>query len=390
MNELTPKEEISRRIDGLRTRLGEEGLDGALLVQAVDVFYFSGTRQNGVLWVPVEGNPVLLLRKSFSRGRSESGIEDIRPFPSGKDLRGVIGRVDRIGLTLDVLPVQYLEFYRTLFPDSLFSDISMNCREIRSVKSGWELAQIRTCGRMLAEVFGKIPELIAPGMRELDLAAEFEYLLRRAGIGGFLRIRGFNQELTGIATSGENAAEPGCFDGPVTGMGFWTAAPYGTTQDRIKEDDPVFVDYAGFYNGYLADMTRIFCIGTLDSELERAYLLSCNIQNWIAENARPGTICADLFSEAVRMAEDSGLGEHFMGHNGEPARFVGHGVGLELDELPILAPKFRNTLQAGQTIAIEPKFVFPGKGVVGIENTFEITDEGCRNLTPLPDGIVFL
>ena len=228
MNLITPKEEIGRRIDSLRKRLAREELDGALFVQAVDVYYYSGTRQNGVLWIPSEGSPVLLVRKSFSRAKQESSIEDIRTFPPSREMPDVLGaQARRIGLTLDVLPVQYFNFYRGLLPGRDFLDISVLCRECRSVKSAWELEQMRMSGRMLAEAFGRIPDFLVPGMRELDFAAEFEYRLRKSGVGGFLRIRGFNQELTGIAASGENGAASGCFDGAVTGAGIWTAAPYG-------------------------------------------------------------------------------------------------------------------------------------------------------------------
>jgi len=390
MNSITPKEEIDRRIEALRRRLGWEELDGALFIQAIDAYYFSGTRQNSMLWVPAGGSPILLIRKNFSRAQQESSLRDIRPIPPSREIRDVLGkRTRRIGLTLDVVPVQYFNFYRNLLSDCEFIDISMMCRELRSVKSDWELAQMRMSGKMLAEAFGQIPDFLVPGMRELDFAAEFEYRLRKAGIGGFLRIRGFNQELTGIATSGENSTA-GCFDGPVTGSGFWTAAPYGPTQDVIKEGSPIFVDYGSFYNGYHADMTRIFSFGPLEPELQRAFALSCEIQDWLSENSLPGSICEELFLRSAKMAEDAGLGGYYMGHDGEAAKFVGHGIGLELDELPLLASKFRNPLIAGQTIAVEPKFLFPGKGAVGIENTFVVTEKGCENLTPLPDLIVSL
>ena len=391
MNELTPIGELDRRIEKLKSRLNSEGIDGALLVQAIDVFYFSGTRQNGVLWMPVAGTPILLLRKSFTRGREESGLEDVRPLASAKELPSVVGtHTKRIGVTMDVLPVHYLNFYQKLLPNAEFVDISAICRNLRSVKSEWELTQMRMSGQLLAEAFGQIPEFLVPGMRELDFSAEFEYRLRKTGVGGFLRIRGFNQELTGIATSGRNIAAPGCFDGPVTGAGFWSAAPYGASLEVIGTDVPIFVDYGSFYNGYHADMTRIFCFGKLAPELTRAFDLSCEIQSWLSENCSPGRICEELFTHAAEMAAMAKPNGFFMGNNEEGAKFVGHGLGLELDELPIIAPKFSTPLQAGQTLALEPKFLFPGKGVVGIENTFAITEHGCKNLTPLSDAVVLL
>ena len=391
MDAMIPKEEIRKRTENLRSRLAAANLDGALFNYAVDVYYFTGTRQNSLLWVPRDGAPILLVRKSFSRARQESRLEDIRPFPSSRELPGIFGKQSaRLGVTFDVLPVQYFNFYRDLLPDSELTDISEINRELRSSKSEWELQQMRTSGSMLAGAFSRIPEFLKPGMRELDLAAEFEYLLRKSGIGGYLRIRGFNQEITGIAVSGGNAAVGGCFDGPITGRGHWTAAPYGPSTDLIREGFPVIVDYGGFYNGYIVDMTRIFCFGSLDPGMERAFRISLDIQEWIVDNLAPGKICEDLFYGAAQKAADAGLDENFMGPAGEQAKFVAHGVGLELDELPVLAPKFKTPLKAGHVIAVEPKFLFPGKGAIGIENTFAITDDGCEKLTGLADDIVYL
>ncbi len=391
MSTTTPKEEISQRIETLKKRLAAEGLDGALFNYSVDVYYFTGTRQNAVVWIPIDGAPVLLVRKSLIRGRRESNVEDVRPFPSGRDLPDIIGKqIRKIGLTFDVLPLQHFNFFRNIIRDCEFLDISAVYREVRSVKSAWELEQMRMSGSLLADAFSKIPDFLVPGMRELDLAAEFECCLRKAGIGGYLSMRGFNQEVTGIAASGGNSAVAGFIGGPVTGKGHWTAAPYGASMDVIEKGVPIIVDYGGFYNGYTTDMTRIFCFGSLDPELERAFDLSLGIQEFLKDNLKPGNICENLFHSAAKMAADAGIGEHFMGCPGEPAKFVGHGVGLELDELPVLAPKFKALLQAGQTIAVEPKFLFPGKGAVGIENTMAITDKGCEKLTLLPDNIVYL
>ncbi|MBI5633313.1 MAG: aminopeptidase P family protein [Nitrospirae bacterium] len=388
---MTPQNEINQRLIKLREKLAEAGLDGALFHYAVDVFYFTGTRQNSVLWIPLDGDPVLLVRKSFSRAAQESVVRDVRPFPSSRDLPAVFGSsVKTIGITFDVLPIQHFNFYRGLLGNCEFLDISAINRDLRSVKSDWELQQMRISGQMLANAFSTIPEFLRPGMREIDLAAEFEYRLRKLGIGGYLRIRGFNQEITGIAVSGENAAVSGCFDGPVTGRGLWTAAPYGPSADPVRENVPILVDYGGFYNGYIVDMTRVFCIGKLDPDLEQAFRIALAIQSWVKDNLTPGAICEDLFYRAAKMAADAGLAEHFMGHPGELAKFVGHGVGLELDELPVLAPKFRTPLLLGQTIAVEPKFLFPDRGAIGIENTFAVTEQGSEKLTDLSDDIVYL
>ena len=137
-------------------------------------------------------------------------------------------------------------------------------------------------------------------------------------------------------------------------------------------------------------MTRMFVIGTIDPELQRAFDVAIDIQEMVRQEMKPGVICEELFLAAASMAEQAELGSCFMGMPGEQAKFIGHGVGLELDELPVLAKGFTMPLQLRQVIAVEPKFVIPGKGVIGIENTFVVTAEGGLRLSDLPDAIVSL
>jgi Xaa-Pro dipeptidase len=391
MRKIVPKTEIEQRLHNLRRRLEKGGIDGALFIYPIDVYYFTGSRQNAALWVPAEGKPTLFVRKSFSRALKDSLIEDVRPFPSSKELPAFFGeKAARIGLTFDVLPVQQYQFYSNLLTGKEFVDISTINRQLRSVKSAWEIEQMRTSAKILCGAFARVPDILRRGMRELDLAAEFEYLLRKAGSDGHLRIRAFHQEIVGLAVAGDNAAVPGCFDGPVTGKGLSSATPYGPSADLIREGEPVIIDYGLIHNGYIVDMTRVFVFGQLDPELERAFALSLEIQKWLVENIKPGKVCQELFAGAEAIAASAGLKDKFMGSPGEQAKFVGHGVGLELDEFPVLARKFKSPVETGQTIAIEPKFVFPYKGVVGIENTYAVNDSGCDRLTLLSDSLVYL
>jgi Xaa-Pro aminopeptidase len=383
--------ESEQRIILLQHALQAQGIDGALLVYPIDVYYFTGTRQNSVLWVPADGNPLLLVRKSYSRALKESLIEDTRPFPSSKEFPSLFSdSVKKVGMTFDIVPVQQQSYYAKLMPGRDFVDISSINREIRSVKSAWEIDKLRHCGAELCSVFRQVPDFLKAGMRELDLSAEFEMRLRKAGSEGFVRMRAFNQELfQGLAVS-SSAAEPGFFDGAVTGRGLSSASPHGASIDIIQPNMPVLLDYTGVFNGYITDMTRIFVVGDLDPELTNAFETALSIQKYLSDNLKPGAICEALFAKSAEMAEQAGLGKYYMGAPGENARFVGHGVGLELDEFPVLAQGFKSALQQGQTIAIEPKFVIPGKGVIGIENTFAVTSKGGEKLTDMPDDIVYI
>jgi Xaa-Pro aminopeptidase len=380
-----------QRVTTMQAHLQAKGIDGALFIFPIDVYYFSGTRQNSTLWIPAVGEPVLMVRKSLSRARVESALTDIRPFPSSKEFPALFGEgVQKIGFTFDVAPVQQLNYYSKLLPGREFVDVSPVNREVRSVKSEYELTQLRNSGTSLCSVFTQVPQFLVAGMRELDLAAEFERRLRLSGNEGYVRMRAFNQELYGGLALSAGAASYGFFDGAVTGRGLSNASPQGASLQVIGRNEPVFLDYTGVFNGYITDMTRIFVIGSLDPELQRAFDLSLEIQAHLQRGLKPGAICEELFLQAVEIAEKGGLGAHFMGMPGEQAKFVGHGVGLELDEFPVLAQGFKVPLQVGQTIAIEPKFVFPGKGVIGIENTFAVTVSGGEKITDIDDQIRFL
>lgn len=386
---MVSENECRIRIDSLQKKLAEQGLDGALLLHPIDIYYYAGTRQNAVLWVPVVGGAALLVRKSLTRARQECRLDDVRPFPRSKEFTALFPAGARqVGMTFDVLPVQQYHYFAKLLPDCRFVDISAANRALRSVKSAWELERMRHAGARLGAVFAEVPEFLRPGMREVDLAAEFESRLRRAGGEGYVRMRAFNQELFGgLAVSGASAGEPGFFDGAVTGRGMSSASPHGASAAVINSNEPILLDYTGVFDGYIVDMTRMYVFGRLDADLQRAMDTALAIQERLAGALKPGAVCSELFATARNMAEEAGIEDHFMGAPGENARFVGHGVGLELDEMPVLAQGFDVPLEEGQTIAVEPKFVFPGRGVVGIENTFAVGRSGGQCLTGSGDAI---
>lgn len=383
------KTECPARIARLQEKLQQQGLDGALFIYPIDIYYFTATRQTSTLWVPAQGEPMLLARKSFARAKEEACVADIRPFPRSKEFAPLFDGQRKIGLTFDVMPVQQYNYYAKLLPEREFVDISQLNRELRSVKSDWELERLRHAGVQLCRVFASMADYLRPGLREVDLAAEFEARLRRVGGEGYVRLRAFNQELfMGLAVSGARASGGGFFDGAVTGRGMSAASPHGASAALIAEGQPILLDYTGIFEGYIVDMTRMFVCGQLNEKLQNAFEVACRIQATIVAELKPGAIASELFALAAQLAGEAGLGDFFMGPPGENAKFVGHGVGLELDELPVLAQGFDVPLLGGQTIAVEPKFVFPELGAVGIENTYVVTESGGEKITVLSDALI--
>ncbi|MBE0466527.1 MAG: aminopeptidase P family protein, partial [Candidatus Desulforudis sp.] len=229
--------------------------------------------------------------------------------------------------------------------------------------------------------------IIREGRTEVEMAGLFEAVARREGHQGMLRMRGLNAEpFWGHLLAGESALVTSFFDGAVGGPGVSPAYRFGASFKKLSRDEPVVVDYPGIFHGYIVDMTRIFVAGTLPEELRRAHRVALEIQDTLQGEFRLGFTAGAIYERARSMAAEAGLENHFMGHD-NPVQFVGHGVGLELNELPVVAPGQEAELQPGMVIALEPKFAFPGLGVVGIENTFAVTENGLERLTNYPDEI---
>jgi len=379
---MLPLPEHLRRVERLQEILRGRELAGALLLHCVDIYYLAGTCQNGALYVPSSGDPVLIIRKSIARARAESLVADLRPFPSSRDLGAALGARGHIGATFDAVPAAILDWWRNQLPAAKVVDISRPMRELRSVKSPTELATLRDGGARLAAVLALVPALLREGLSEVDLSSEIEFRLRRAGSLGSPRLRGFNSELfMGLALAGESAAAPGYFDGPVIGRGLHPSYPQGASERSIRRNEPIFLDWTAVFGGYVVDMTRVGVVGDLSQDLARALDVALAIQGELTHGLRPGLTGEALWERARAMAEDAGLGECFMGPPGDQARFVGHGVGLELDELPVLAPGQSAPLVAGQVVAVEPKFVFPGRGAIGVENTWVVAEGGGEKIT---------
>jgi Xaa-Pro aminopeptidase len=392
---LTPRDEVERRLGGLRATLGARGLDAALIVQNADLYYFTGTVQQSFLYVPAKGPATLFARKVVERARLESPLDDIVPLTSVRDLPRLIAERHaappaRIGLELDVLPVSHLRRLETLFPGAVFADIGNDVVKQRAVKSPWEVERVRAAAALADAVYALVPDLLEDGMTEAELAGRVEAEARRLGHEGVIRMRGFNQEMFyGQLLTGVSGAAASFLDTPLAGTGLSPAVAQGVSFRRIGRGDHVVFDFVAVREGYIADFTRIFALGELPQELAHAYDVALCAQEAATAAARPGAPCAVVWTAAREVADEAGLGDHFMGHGEGQVRFVGHGVGLELDELPVLSENDLELVE-GMVFALEPKFVLPGLGAIGVENTFVVTADGVEALTTAPEHVVEL
>ncbi len=386
------KNEIYSRIQRFQKRLSAQGVDGALIVEKTDLYYLSGTKQDAHLFIPDGDTPLLMVRKDFHRAVSESPLEEIFPLTGYSELPHLISKGNdayprRLGLEMDVLPANLYFLYQKLFPKTELVDISRLIREIRMVKSEYEIARIRAAAEMADGMYEKVPEFLATAKTELELSVMVEAYYRKRGHPGIVPTRGFNLDaIYGHIMSGEDAAMPSASPGPTGGKGLGPFYSQGAGMGEIKPHSPILIDYCANLDGYVADSTRIFSLGNLKAPLVHAHEVMLEVQETLVRLGVPGTQAEDLYRAALDIVEKAGFSKGFMGSpKGVP--FVGHGIGLELDEWPVIGKGAQIRLEEGMVIAMEPKMVFPGEGVVGIENTVVVTERGLEKITRFPDVI---
>ena len=163
----------------------------------------------------------------------------------------------------------------------------------------------------------------------------------------------------------------------------------GANGTPLKEGTAIMVDMAGNYTAYMTDMTRVFSVGHLTELAYRAHQTALLIESEIENIARPGTPCAELYEIAAKITESQRLGAYFMGTK-QQAKFVGHGIGIQINELPVLTPRSKDMLEPNMVFALEPKYVIPGIGAVGIENSFLVTETGLEKITHFTEDIIQL
>lgn len=389
----TPKSEVDTRIQIFQTTLDQLGLDGALIIHHTNLFYLSGTSQSSHLFIPRSGKPLLMVRKSYERACKESPIEEILDVKSLKMIPEILKErgfsLDTIGLELDVIPYNTWLFYGKVFKDTTFSDISDALKRIRTVKSEYEIGLLQGACSVLDQVFAEVPSWLREGMTEIELASLFEAGMRKRGYGGCSKMRAFNQDFfMGNVATGASGAAPTYFDGPVGGCGLTPANnPHGAGWKPISRNEVVYIDYTCVINGYTADGARMFAIGDVSERLRAAHTAALTIQKELVAFIKPGIICEDVFARSAELAESMGLADHFMGIGNDRVRFIGHGVGLELDEYPIFAKGVKMPLAEGMTFALEPKFVF-AEGAIGTENTYVLRTSGPQVLTHASEAII--
>jgi Xaa-Pro aminopeptidase len=388
--------DVVERIEKFQELLKKHKIDGALILHPVDLYYFLGMWDLVILWVPSGKKPLLMGRSKMGNGYEGAEMELIDCYyDDDQKIAEYIKNyhfenLKVVGLEMDVLPVNRYRQFKKFFHPSKIEDVSTLIRQIRMIKSSNEISLIRKAAELGDQLFHRIPEYIKSSDTEIDLAIKAEVFYRSQGHPGIIHLRGFNREaFYGHIMGGPSAALPGTSPGPTAGQGLGPFFSQGSGSRKIHPNEPILVDYAASLEGYIADQARIFSVGNISQKFQDAHLVMLEIQDVVTKKGKPGIKAKDLYAIALDIVKKARLLKGFMGYP-QPVPFIGHGIGLELDEWPIIGKNSEQILQKGMVIALEPKYIIPGEGVVGIENTYVVTDTGMERLNQFPDQIALV
>lgn len=390
----TPLHELNDRMERFKRIMDstDPKWEMAVIFSKINMFYFTGTMQDGILIIERDQESVLWVRRSYERALNESCFKNIKQMKSFRDAaQSTKNLPNTVYIETEILPIAMYQRFHKHFPFKEYRSLDRILGSLRAVKSDYELGFTRTAGQIHKKVLEDIvPDILIHGMSEADLAADLFQILIKEGHDGVTRFGMFDTEIVlGQIGFGESSIYPNYFNGPGGNYGMSPAVPLIGSRDRkLKNGDLVFIDIGCSVQGYNTDKTETFVFnGKLPENAVDDHEKCVEIQNEIASMLKPGEIPSDIYTNIIDDLDDEFL-KNFMGYNDRRVNFLGHGIGLLIDELPVIALGFDEPLVEGMVFALEPKKGVKDVGMVGIENTFIVTDKGGECLTGYSKGLI--
>lgn len=388
------KEELNSRITKLQQKLKDQNIKSGIIIQNADLFYFAGTVQAEYLYIPDNDKPILLVRSGNKRAKQETALEKVIEFKSSHEISDILKQEDidlptELGLELDILPYKTTTKLQQIFATDKVTNITTLIRQVRMTKSNYELQLIKRAANKLKTVPQLAQENLTTDITELELSAIIEQELRQKGHAGFVRMRGLNNELPlGVCTAGKKSTTDIKIDSICAGAGVHPSAGTGASKSKIKDNTPIILDFTATHHGYYADQTRMAVLGEPSAYLQETYAQMVQLQNELSNYLTPDYSWQDIYKQGKKLAEELEVTEYYLGYGNNKEKFVGHGVGVELNEFPFLASGLDFKLEPGMTIALEPKLVVPDIGTIGIENTYLVTEDQPEKLTTACEELI--
>jgi Xaa-Pro dipeptidase len=389
-----PLTELDNRMKRFRSLMDNVHPDWEIVTvfSKVNLYYFTGTIQDGMLLIPRDGDACFWVRRSYERALDESLFPKIQPMRSYRDAATSIPSIpDTVYIETEQVPLALFSRLRKHFPFKHVRAVDSQIMRIRSVKSPYELALMERAGEIHRIVLEELaPGALHEGISEAEFTNDLYTLMVNEGHHGIVRFGMFESEIVlGLIGFGESSIYPTYLDSPGGNAGMSPAVPLLGSRDRkLHDGDLVFVDIGCGYQGYHTDktMTYVFRNG-LPQPVVDIHRKCVEIQDEIASFLKPGAVPSRIYEDFVAGLEPSFL-ENFMGYGTRKVQFVGHGIGLEIAETPVIAKGFDEPLEENMVIALEPKKGIKGIGMVGIENTFVVTPGGGRSITGHHTGLM--
>ncbi|NLK00244.1 MAG: aminopeptidase P family protein [Clostridia bacterium] len=388
--------ELENRLSRLHLKMSNScpDWDTAIILDKVNQYYLAGTMQDGIIIIKRDGGLFYFVRKSLERANNESPISNIYPMNNYGDAAKVIGAdlgitlVETNTVTLSIM--KRLQKYFTIRDTQPLDKIIFS---VRSIKSPFELELMTLSGKKHNDFFQNIvPDILSEGMSEADFLGELYKSMLEQGYQGISRFSMFQTEMVaGQVAFGESSLYPTNFDGPGGSYGMYPAVPFvGSRERRLEKGDLVFVDLGFGIHGYHSDKTQIYIFGGKPSdEALEAHQRCIDIQARLAKQLKPGEIPSEIYDSIMNNLDEHFI-QNFMGFGDRKVKFLGHGIGLHIDEPPVIAKGFNKPLEKNMVIALEPKKGIAAEGMVGVEDTYIVEDMGGRCITGGGEEIIMV
>lgn len=388
-----PVTELNDRMDRFRARMDKArpGWEMAAITGKIPLYYFTGTMQDALLLIPQGGDAVFWVRQSYERAKEESLFPDIRKMRSYRDVAAGMGTLPReVYLETDLVPIAQFQRMQKHLPFTDIRPVDEQVSAVRARKSPYELALMEQAGKIHRHVLEDlVPGMLSEGIDEVTFGCDLYSVMVKEGHQGIIRFGMFNEMLLGQIGFGTSSIRPICVDTPGGISGLHPAVPLmGCRERKLAKGDLVVIDIGCGVSGYQTDKTLSYMFGrAIPDDAIQAHQRCVEIQDQLASRLKPGAVPSEIYRDIMAGLEPAFL-ENFMGFGNRRVKFLGHGIGLWIDESPVIAEGFDEPLEEGMVFALEPKKGMPGVGLVGIENTFAVTPQGGRSLTGKSRGLI--
>ena len=388
-----PLTELDDRLKRFRARMdkAQPGWEMAAITAKVPLYYFTGTMPDGLLLIPQDGDAVFWVRQSYERAVDESFFSDIRKMRSYRDVAAGMGNIPRqMFLETDLVPIAQLQRLQKHLPFTDVKPVDAEVSAVRAKKSPYELSLMERAGKIHRHVLEDcVPGMLVEGIDEVTFGCDLYSVMVKEGHQGIIRFGGFNEMVLGQIGFGTSSICPICVDTPGGVSGMHPSVPQmGCRERKLTKGDLVVIDIGCGYNGYQTDKTLSYMFGKpIPDAAIQDHCRCVEIQDTMESMLKPGAIPSEIYRTIMVGLEPAFL-TNFMGFGDRRVKFLGHGIGLWIDETPVIAEGFEEPLEEGMVFALEPKKGIPDVGLVGIENTFVVTPQGGRVLTGKSKGLI--